>query len=416
MTERTLVFPPPAASALRRLGFLLPVAVFVMVAVGLGIGLTRNPQEIPSALIGKPVPDFALPPVQGRSLGLSSTDLEGEVSLVNVFASWCTACRYEHPLFMQLEEAGVVPIHGLNYKDRPEDAANWLDELGDPYTRDGHRPRGARRHRMGRLRRPGDLRDQQGRCDRAQADRAGEREGSRRHDPPTHRGAAAMTGAQGYLSGLVVALATTLPAVAVSIQPARAQAPAAVHESPRPLPDIKFENDQGEALSLADFRGKLVLLNIWATWCAPCRREMPTLKRLQAELGGPDFEVVALSLDRKGLSVVQVFYAELGLETLPIYVDASGEAQRALSVLGLPTTLLLDRDGNEIGRLLGPAEWDSPQMVGFFREYLKRSAADEERDWSRLVQVDRNSSSQARNPFLPATGTHHLLDDQEIGR
>ena len=108
-----------------------------MVAVGLGIGLTRNPQEIPSALIGKPVPEFSLPPVQGRTLGLSSADLQGEVSLVNVFASWCTACRYEHPLFMQLEEDGVVPIHGLNYKDRPEDAAKWLDDLGDPYTRTG---------------------------------------------------------------------------------------------------------------------------------------------------------------------------------------------------------------------------------------------------------------------------------------
>jgi cytochrome c biogenesis protein CcmG/thiol:disulfide interchange protein DsbE len=94
-----------------------------MVAVGLGIGLTRNPQEIPSALIGKPVPEFSLPPVQGRALGLSSADLNGEVSLVNVFASWCTACRDEHPLFMQLEKEGVVPLHGLNYKDRPEDAA-----------------------------------------------------------------------------------------------------------------------------------------------------------------------------------------------------------------------------------------------------------------------------------------------------
>jgi cytochrome c biogenesis protein CcmG, thiol:disulfide interchange protein DsbE len=80
------------------------------------------------------VPEFSLPPVQGRSLGLSSTDLEGAVSLVNVFASWCTACRYEHPLFMHLEPDGVVPIHGLNYKDRPEDAAEWLDDLGDPYT------------------------------------------------------------------------------------------------------------------------------------------------------------------------------------------------------------------------------------------------------------------------------------------
>jgi thiol-disulfide isomerase/thioredoxin len=189
-----------------------------------------------------------------------------------------------------------------------------------------------------------------------------------------------------------------------------------MHAAPRQLPEIQFENGQGEAMSLADFRGKVVLLNIWATWCAPCRREMPTLERLQATLGGPAFQVVALSLDRKGLPVVQEFYTELGLETLPIYVAESGDAQRALSVLGLPTTLLLDRDGNEIGRLLGPAEWDSPEMVGIFREYLKRSAADEEREWSPLAQVDRSSSSQARNPFLPPTGTHHLLDDQEIGR
>jgi cytochrome c biogenesis protein CcmG, thiol:disulfide interchange protein DsbE len=137
MTEGTLTSSSPAASILRRLGFLLPVAFFVVVAIGLGIGLTRNPQEIPSALIGKPVPEFALPPVQGRTLGLSSTDLKGEVSLVNVFASWCTACRYEHPLFMRLAEDGVVPIHGLNYKDRPEDAAEWLDDLGDSYTRTG---------------------------------------------------------------------------------------------------------------------------------------------------------------------------------------------------------------------------------------------------------------------------------------
>jgi cytochrome c biogenesis protein CcmG/thiol:disulfide interchange protein DsbE len=137
MTERALTSSRPAPSALRRLGFLLPVAVFAIVAVGLGIGLTHNPQEIPSALIGRPVPEFSLPPVQGRTLGVSSGDLQGEVSLVNVFASWCTACRYEHPLFMQLEQGGVVPIHGLNYKDRPEDAAKWLHELGDPYTRTG---------------------------------------------------------------------------------------------------------------------------------------------------------------------------------------------------------------------------------------------------------------------------------------
>ena len=96
-----------------------------------------NPREIPSALIGKPVPEFSLPPVQGRSLGLASSHLKGEVSLVNVFASWCVACRDEHPLLMELAKSDAVPIHGLNYKDRPADAAEWLDVLGDPYRRTG---------------------------------------------------------------------------------------------------------------------------------------------------------------------------------------------------------------------------------------------------------------------------------------
>jgi thiol-disulfide isomerase/thioredoxin len=185
-----------------------------------------------------------------------------------------------------------------------------------------------------------------------------------------------MTGAQICLSKLAIAAAIALPALAVSIQPKRAQAPTgfAVHDSPKPLPEIQFENDQGEGMSLADFRGKVVLLNIWATWFAPCRREMPTLERLQAELGGPDFQVVALSLDRKGLSVVKKFYEELGLRELGMYVDASGKAQRTLSVLGIPTTLLIDRAGNELGRLAGPAEWDSPDMVSFILGYVERQS------------------------------------------
>lgn len=121
----------------RRLRFLVPVAAFTALALMLGWGLTHNAREIPSALIGKPVPQFSLPPVQGRTLGLSSTDLVGEVSLVNVFASWCVACREEHPLFVRLKADGVVPIHGLNYKDQPDNAARWLNTLGDPYTRTG---------------------------------------------------------------------------------------------------------------------------------------------------------------------------------------------------------------------------------------------------------------------------------------
>jgi cytochrome c biogenesis protein CcmG/thiol:disulfide interchange protein DsbE len=117
--------------------FVVPLLLFAAVVVVLAIGLSLNPREVPSPLIGKAVPEFALPPVKDRKLGLSSRDLKGEVSLVNVFASWCVACRDEHPIFMHLKSQGFVPIHGLNYKDRPEDAARWLEMLGDPYTRTG---------------------------------------------------------------------------------------------------------------------------------------------------------------------------------------------------------------------------------------------------------------------------------------
>jgi cytochrome c biogenesis protein CcmG/thiol:disulfide interchange protein DsbE len=133
----------PADSALRpgafkrSLRFLLPLSLFAGLVVLLGVGLTRNPREVPSPLIGKPVPEFSLPPLRGRALGFSSADLKGEVSLVNVFASWCVPCRQEHPLFVELKAKGVVPIYGINYKDAPEDAARWLEELGDPYTRTG---------------------------------------------------------------------------------------------------------------------------------------------------------------------------------------------------------------------------------------------------------------------------------------
>jgi cytochrome c biogenesis protein CcmG/thiol:disulfide interchange protein DsbE len=121
----------------RRLIFAVPLIGFAGIAAAFAWGLTRHPEELPSALIGKPVPTFALPPVQGRKLGFSSADIKGEVALVNVFASWCVPCRAEHPLLLKLAAARVVPIYGLNYKDAPQDAAEWLDSLGDPYTRTG---------------------------------------------------------------------------------------------------------------------------------------------------------------------------------------------------------------------------------------------------------------------------------------
>ncbi len=121
----------------KRFLLLTPIAVFVGIAIAFAWGLTRDPRILPSTLIGKSAPQFVLPPVKGRTLGLSSADLRGEVSLVNVFASWCVECRVEHPLLMQLKAEGDLPIHGLNYKDRPDDAEKWLNTYGDPYTRTG---------------------------------------------------------------------------------------------------------------------------------------------------------------------------------------------------------------------------------------------------------------------------------------
>ncbi|WP_192177411.1 TlpA family protein disulfide reductase [Mesorhizobium amorphae] len=156
-------------------------------------------------------------------------------------------------------------------------------------------------------------------------------------------------------------------------QPAAAVEPPqnfAVHETPVPVPEIQFQAVDGQPKTLADFRGKVVLLNIWATWCAPCRKEMPTLDRLQAKLGGPDFEVVALSMDRAGPDKVKTFFAEIGIEHLALNIDTSGKAMFTLGALGLPMTLLIDREGEEIGRLIGPAEWDAPEMITFIRSHV----------------------------------------------
>jgi len=115
----------------------LPVLVAAAVGLFLFQGLYLNPREIPSSLIGKPAPVFDLPPIAGQKGGLKTADLTGQVTLVNVFASWCVACRAEHPLLMRLAAEKTVPILGLNYKDDPDAALNWLARHGDPYERAG---------------------------------------------------------------------------------------------------------------------------------------------------------------------------------------------------------------------------------------------------------------------------------------
>ncbi len=129
-------------------------------------------------------------------------------------------------------------------------------------------------------------------------------------------------------------------------------------KAPEALPEVKFLDAAGKERSLADWRGKVVLLNLWATWCLPCRKEMPALDRLQREMGSDTFQVVAVSVDRTGLPGARKFLADTGAETLALYADPTARMGVALRAAGLPATLLLDREGREIGRLLGPAEWD----------------------------------------------------------
>jgi thiol-disulfide isomerase/thioredoxin len=145
-----------------------------------------------------------------------------------------------------------------------------------------------------------------------------------------------------------------------------------MHASPRALPDLAFVDDAGKPKQLSDFRGKAVLLNIWATWCPPCREEMPSLDRLQKTLGGPGFEVVALSLDADGALAVKRFYEETGIGALAIYVDPGMRATRQLSTPGVPTTLLIDAQGRELGRHSGPAQWDDPEAVRAISRYVAR--------------------------------------------
>jgi thiol-disulfide isomerase/thioredoxin len=136
------------------------------------------------------------------------------------------------------------------------------------------------------------------------------------------------------------------------------------------VPDLVFKDSTGGEVKLSKWQGRVVLLNLWATWCAPCRKEMPTLNEVQKQLGSKDFEVVALSVDRKGLEASAVFLKETGAGSLGLYVDETTTSLNALQALGLPVTLLIDRKGREIGRLLGPAEWNSREAIALMKAAL----------------------------------------------
>ena len=142
-------------------------------------------------------------------------------------------------------------------------------------------------------------------------------------------------------------------------------------KQPEALADVGFKTKDGADTTLAAWKGRVVLLNLWATWCAPCRKEMPALDRLQQGLGSNDFEVVALAVDRAGAGAAGKFLAETGIKHLALYVDSTARSANALKAVGMPTTILLDRQGREIGRLSGPAEWDSAEARRLIEAALK---------------------------------------------
>jgi len=153
-----------------------------------------------------------------------------------------------------------------------------------------------------------------------------------------------------------------------------AMAPLLAKSQPIDLPEFTFVAGDGAGKSLKDFAGKVVLLNIWATWCIPCREEMPALDKLEAKLGGENFAVVAVNIDKGGQEKAAAFLKETGATHLPLYTDPTGKLFATLKVVGMPTTLIVDRGGKEIARLVGPADWASPEAQAVI-EAATRAAA-----------------------------------------
>jgi thiol-disulfide isomerase/thioredoxin len=150
----------------------------------------------------------------------------------------------------------------------------------------------------------------------------------------------------------------------------------AVAAKPRRVPELSFQDATGRTRTLAEWRGRTVLLNLWATWCVPCRKEMPTLDALQEKLGGPDFEVVAVNTDTRDPDKPKAWLKEVGITRLAYYADPSGKLFQELravgKALGLPTTLLIDGAGCELATIAGPAEWASEDAVALIRATLQK--------------------------------------------
>jgi len=141
-------------------------------------------------------------------------------------------------------------------------------------------------------------------------------------------------------------------------------------DPPKPIAEGDFKDLDDKPASFATFRGKLTLVNLWATWCVPCRKEMPGLDKLAEKLAGDKFQVVLLALDRAGPAKVKAFLDEVGVKHAKPYIDQTTRLGRALGAFGMPTTILIDPQGREIGRLVGEAEWDTPDAVKLIQATL----------------------------------------------
>jgi thiol-disulfide isomerase/thioredoxin len=141
-------------------------------------------------------------------------------------------------------------------------------------------------------------------------------------------------------------------------------------KTPEAVPDAVFLDASGKERTLKDWQGKVVLLNLWATWCAPCRKEMPSLDRLQAELGSDTFEVVAVSVDKTGIDGAKKFLEQIKVGKLGVFADPNIKLGTELKAIGMPATILIDRESREVGRLVRPAEWDSEDAKRLIKAML----------------------------------------------
>ncbi|MBR1777531.1 MAG: TlpA family protein disulfide reductase [Alphaproteobacteria bacterium] len=157
-------------------------------------------------------------------------------------------------------------------------------------------------------------------------------------------------------------------------------------------PTADFFNEKGEKTSLRDFRGKILLVNIWSTSCAQCVVELPMLDRLQKDMGGVKFHVIALSSDLEPFPVLRRFWLNRGIKNLKIYADPQARFSQAADVKGLPTTFLIDEEGREVGRIRGIAEWDGPQIKAQIRDLIR--AAKEKARKKQEEQLEKNTQEQ----------------------